>query len=753
MSIVMQARAEQPPTVADGSPAASGLALPVPGDLGAGLPWWFGPGTDSYAPSAGADVAGLVNIVAQAEGMIAWLRAVQVAAADLMVTEVADTHGLEPFEIYGPDASAKHLDLVRSVVTEELALATGIPEFDARARVDFATADPEAVGHLTQAMRDGACSWERARRVTERTAGQPAVIVNEVARRALAPGRDNEVVTWKLFCRRLSRAVTSLTDTTAARTAARKTRDVRAWLDENGSGCGVFQVTGTGERITGAAERVDTIARTLRRSGDARTLGQLRSDIALDLLMRGELAQYAGAAPPVRLSVTVSLATLVGAADAPGEHRLGPITPQVVRELACAEGTTLARIVTDPLTGAAIDATTDSYRPTAAMRRFIEARDHTCRAPGCTSPAERCDLDHCVDWPVGSTTTGNLSAKHRRHHEYKTRRWWHTHQDASGVIRWRTLARKYTTYPHDYDEDLAAEIDLINEAHEHRTSGINDAHEHRVQAVGTHPSLNTEADGCSRDAARADGDVWDDVWDDLNGRGGYRGAPASPQRSPHRLPAGAWERIQLYRRHTERCGASVHDACRGAWQWGHAGCPDQLIPEHMSPAQVDRRVDELTDKNVLAAALGLHLDDVTPVVPGSHRIAPQSARAGTFRATWRELRNWARAENAELVRLLAADHPAHLLTGDHPERASRSGERVADQAGERPESIECPTYARVGGRGGDEIGVRNGGGAGVRTSDRTGSTEAAAPPRAARSVRPGTSAAAEFPEPFPEPPF
>lgn len=715
----MQARTEQPPAVADGSFEVGGLALPAPGDLGAGLPWWFGPSADPYAPSVGADVAGLVNVAAQAEKMIAWLRAVQTAAADLMVTEVADTHGLEPFEIYGPDASAKHRDLVRSVVTEELALATGVPEFDARARVDFATADPEAVGHLTQAMRDGACSWERARRVMERTAGQPAVIVNEIARRALAPGRDNEVVTWKLFCRRLSRAVTSLTDTTAARTAARNARDARAWLDENGSGCGVFQVTGTGERITGAAERIDTIARTLRRSGDARPLGQLRSDVALDLLMCGELAQYAGAAPPVRLSVTVSLATLVGAADAPGEHRLGPIAPQVVRELACAEGTTLARIVIDPLTGAAIDATTDSYRPTAAMRRFIEARDHTCRAPGCTSPAERCDLDHSVDWPVGSTSTGNLSAKHRRHHEYKTRRWWHTRQDASGVIRWRTLAREYTTYPHDYDEDLAAEIHLINEAHEHR-----------IPVAGMNPSLNTRSGECLPGDARA----LDDVRDDLDGRGGYRSAAASPQRSPHRVPASAWDRIQLYRRHTERCGASVHDACRDAWQWGHAGCPDHLIPEHMSPAQVDREVEELTDKNALAAALGLHLDDVTPVVPGSYRTAPQSTRTETFRASWRELRNWTRAENAELAR---------LLTAGHPERAPRPEERVVEQ----PESIARPTYAQVGGRGGVETGDGSSGGADAPTSDGTGSTEAVTPHCAARSVRPGKPAVVEYPEP------
>lgn len=49
---------------------------------------------------------------------------------------------------------------------------------------------------------------------------------------------------------------------------------------------------------------------------------------------------------------------------------------------------------------------------------------------------------------------GNTSAKHRRHHNHKTRHLWTSHRDEAdptGPITWTTaLGRRYTSYPHDY---------------------------------------------------------------------------------------------------------------------------------------------------------------------------------------------------------------------------------------------------------------------------------------------------------------
>jgi hypothetical protein len=48
------------------------------------------------------------------------------------------------------------------------------------------------------------------------------------------------------------------------------------------------------------------------------------------------------------------------------------------------------------------------YRPSIASQRFVRSRDLTCRFPGCDEPAERCDLDHTIPYPMGRTHPSNL---------------------------------------------------------------------------------------------------------------------------------------------------------------------------------------------------------------------------------------------------------------------------------------------------------------------------------------------------------
>ncbi|MEI4272269.1 DUF222 domain-containing protein [Klenkia sp. LSe6-5] len=64
---------------------------------------------------------------------------------------------------------------------------------------------------------------------------------------------------------------------------------------------------------------------------------------------------------------------------------------------------------------------TKAYRPTAAQRRFIAARDRGCRHPGCSRPAIWTDADHVVaHHHGGETECGNLCTLCRRHHRLKT---------------------------------------------------------------------------------------------------------------------------------------------------------------------------------------------------------------------------------------------------------------------------------------------------------------------------------------------
>ena len=87
---------------------------------------------------------------------------------------------------------------------------------------------------------------------------------------------------------------------------------------------------------------------------------------------------------------------------------------------------------------AAATATTTSYTPTEAMRTFCAARDGTCIFPGCTVPAERCQLDHRIPFDRGGPTTpGNLYSLCAHHHNVKTdRRAMYVPDPATGEVVW-----------------------------------------------------------------------------------------------------------------------------------------------------------------------------------------------------------------------------------------------------------------------------------------------------------------------------
>jgi Rieske Fe-S protein len=65
---------------------------------------------------------------------------------------------------------------------------------------------------------------------------------------------------------------------------------------------------------------------------------------------------------------------------------------------------------------------------TGALRRAIEVRDRHCTHPGCTVPAERCEVDHVVLFVhAGPTTQANGVLRCPAHH-----RWRHQQAGRSG---------------------------------------------------------------------------------------------------------------------------------------------------------------------------------------------------------------------------------------------------------------------------------------------------------------------------------
>ncbi len=58
---------------------------------------------------------------------------------------------------------------------------------------------------------------------------------------------------------------------------------------------------------------------------------------------------------------------------------------------------------------------------TGALRQAIQARDRTCRHPGCDLPARQCEIDHITEWQHGGTTihtnADTRCSYHHRHHK------------------------------------------------------------------------------------------------------------------------------------------------------------------------------------------------------------------------------------------------------------------------------------------------------------------------------------------------
>lgn len=86
----------------------------------------------------------------------------------------------------------------------------------------------------------------------------------------------------------------------------------------------------------------------------------------------------------------------------------------------------------DPEAGAADSAGgARRYRISAELARQIRLRDGTCRHPGCSVPADDCDIDHVVPFDHsdpgrgGQTIEANLMCLCRRHHRFKTFHTWY----------------------------------------------------------------------------------------------------------------------------------------------------------------------------------------------------------------------------------------------------------------------------------------------------------------------------------------
>ncbi|WP_404313155.1 HNH endonuclease [Agrococcus terreus] len=204
----------------------------------------------------------------------------------------------------------------------------------------------------------------------------------------------------------------------------------------------------------GIADRLTRMARTAP-AEDPRTIDQRRADAFCDLLLTGDAT--GSGIDGIRAEVSVVIpATALVTASPDADHSPDGVAPRLlggslvdaetVRDLAAA-APGWSRLFTDPLRGHVV--ATDSYQPTAGMRRLLRHRDQTCRFPGCGASAHRTDVDHTIGWADGgSTSLGNLAHLCRRHHTLKGTTRWRLEQPEPGTLRWTSpTGRTYIDEP------------------------------------------------------------------------------------------------------------------------------------------------------------------------------------------------------------------------------------------------------------------------------------------------------------------
>ncbi len=146
---------------------------------------------------------------------------------------------------------------------------------------------------------------------------------------------------------------------------------------------------------------------------DERNLNEVMSDVVADMLLTSDPmgnSAAAGIQANVQLSIPITTALTEKPTAGQAPALLDGMTPMPIEDAKrlAATAPAFVRVLTHPITGAV--QAVDSYKPSPAMRAFLQARDVHCRFIGCRQAAVTCELDHTKDYQYGGeTAVWNLS--------------------------------------------------------------------------------------------------------------------------------------------------------------------------------------------------------------------------------------------------------------------------------------------------------------------------------------------------------
>jgi hypothetical protein len=184
--------------------------------------------------------------------------------------------------------------------------------------------------------------------------------------------------------------------------------------------------------------------------------GGFHNDTSADVTVRmGKHGRRRKGRDHTVVNIVIDLPTLLGLAEHPARlDGYGPIPADLARRLA-GDGS-WRRMITDPITRRLLDRSPRTYRPGDRLAAYVRSRDLECDHPGCTRPAEGCQLDHDTPFDLadpdgGRTVAEDLRPRCEPHHNGKTHLGWATGTRDDGTRYTRSpLGFDYTLEPNPY---------------------------------------------------------------------------------------------------------------------------------------------------------------------------------------------------------------------------------------------------------------------------------------------------------------
>ncbi|MFE5835632.1 DUF222 domain-containing protein [Arthrobacter sp. NPDC056493] len=384
-----------------------------------------------------------------------------------------------------PAASPQDRTVRDMAVTAEVAGVLTISERAAGALLSEAHVLTTDLPLTLSALRAGTISWQHARIMVEETVNLDPAGAAALEAHFLDPAAPNAargMPVGDLVPCRFRAKVRSWRErhhpVSIEKRHARSAADRRVEYCPDQDGMAWFSAYLPADQAAGIWDRSTAAARAMQGPGEARTLTQLRADVAATWLLTAGLEHTpAGTAaagngagdegpagsrsasgvpsPAAQVLITVPALSLLGLTEETAMlDGYGPIPPSMARALVADGASSFRRVLTDPRDGAPLEIGRTSYRIPKPLRQWLRLRDAKCSFPACNNHSLDNDADHLLAWarggPTGISNLGQPCPKHHRLKHGST--WTPTAASANGPPGWTSpTGRHYPSEQPDWE--------------------------------------------------------------------------------------------------------------------------------------------------------------------------------------------------------------------------------------------------------------------------------------------------------------